>query len=157
MNRKKDQSDQSSKQKLQELEDKIQDLDNQLKRAVADYQNLQKRHQNSRHQIVKHANQSLLDKLLPILDDLKEAQDHLQDNGLSLIVDQFEQTLKSEGLTPIKAQGENFNPETMDCAEIVPGPENKVVNVLTPGFCFHDQVLRPAKVEVGSGPKQKDK
>lgn len=142
-----------SSQKLQDLENKLQQLDNQLKRAVADYQNLQKRHQNQRGQVVKYANKSLLDKLLPILDRLKEAQKHIDDQGLNLVVEQFEQTLQSEGLSPIQAKDKKFDPETMDCAEIVPGPKDKVVNVLIPGFIFHQQVLRPAKVEVGSGKK----
>lgn len=140
-------------QKLQDLEERLQQLDNQLKRAVADYQNLQKRHQNHKSQVVKYANKSLLDKLLPILDRLKEAQKHIDDQGLDLVVDQLKQTLQSEGLSQIQAKDQKFDPETMDCAEIVPGPKDKVISVITPGFTFHQQVLRPAKVEVGSGEK----
>ncbi len=151
MTKKDNKKTQQSSQKLQDLEERLQQLDNQLKRAVADYQNLQKRHQNHKSQVVKYANQSLLDKLLPLLDRLKEAQTHIKDQGLDLIVEQLKQTLQSEGLSPIRAEDKKFDPETMDCAEIVPGPKDRVVNVITPGFTFHQKVLRPAKVEVGSG------
>lgn len=144
----------TSKQQLKKLEHKIQKLDNQLKRAVADYRNLQKRQQNNQHQVVKFATKSLLDKLLPVLDGLKSAQTHLKDQGLKLVIQQFQQVLTSQGLEPIEAQNKQFDPQTMDCSRLVPGPKDKVVKVLTPGFTIYDQVLRPAKVEVGSGNKK---
>jgi molecular chaperone GrpE len=136
------------------LQNQIQDLENRFKRALADYQNLEKRHASQKDDLVKFANQGLLDKLLPLLDDLERAQAHLQDSGLELIIDQFHQLLISEGVTPIISDRQIFDPQTMDCAEVVPGPKNKVVTTLAKGYYYHDRVLRPARVEVGSGQKK---
>lgn len=136
------------------LQNQIQDLENRFKRALADYQNLEKRHASQKDDLVKFANQGLLDKLLPLLDDLERAQAHLQDSGLELIIGQFRQLLISEGVTPIISDRQIFDPQTMDCAEVVPGPKNKVVTTLAKGYYYHDRVLRPARVEVGSGQKK---
>ncbi len=136
------------------LQNQIQDLENRFKRALADYQNLEKRHASQKGDLIKFANQGLLDKLLPLLDDLERAQAHLHDSGLELIIDQFHQLLISEGVTPIISDRQIFDPQTMDCAEVVPGPKNKVVTTLAKGYYYHDRVLRPARVEVGSGQKK---
>lgn len=136
------------------LQNQIQDLENRFKRALADYQNLEKRHASQKDDLVKFANQGLLDKLLPLLDDLERAQAHLHGSGLELIIDQFRQLLISEGVTPIISDRQIFDPQTMDCAEVVPGPKNKVVTTLAKGYYYHDRVLRPARVEVGSGQKK---
>ena len=140
--------------KTSHLQNRIQDLENRFKRALADYQNLEKRHANQKKNLIKFANESLLDKLLPLLDDLERAQAHLHDSGLNLIIEQFHHLLTSEGVTPIISDKRDFDPQIMDCVEVVPGPKNKVITTLTKGYYYHDRVLRPARVEVGSGQKR---
>jgi molecular chaperone GrpE len=139
------------KSRLEQLEKQVADLDQQFKRALADYQNLEKRHHNDRQSLVKYANQTLLDKLLPLLDDLERAQNHLKNPGLKQVINQFISLLESEGVTLIKSTGELFNPQEMDCAEVVPGKKNFVVKTLNKGYYYLDRVLRPARVEVGNG------
>lgn len=129
----------------------LADLENRLKRAMADYQNLQKRFLAEKKDYIKFANAVLLDKLLPVLDDLIRAQQHLKDSGLKLVLDQFKLVLESEGVVPIKALNLKFDPQTMDCMETVSGPKNKVVEVLQPGYTLYGRVLRPARVKVGKG------
>ena len=136
------------------LQSQIQDLENRFKRALADYQNLEKRHASQKKDLIKFANEGLLDKLLPLVDDLERAQAHLNDSGLDLIIGHFHQLLASEGVSPIVSDEQNFDPQIMDCAEVVPGPNNKVVTTLVKGYYYHDRVLRPARVEVGSGQKK---
>ena len=147
-------SSKKTSSKTNHLQDQLRDLENRFKRALADYQNLEKRHASQKGDLIKFANQGLLDKLLPLLDDLERAQAHLHDSGLELIIDQFRQLLISEGVTPIISDRQIFDPQTMDCAEVVPGPKNKVVTTLAKGYYYHDRVLRPARVEVGSGQKK---
>jgi molecular chaperone GrpE len=127
------------------------DITAQLKRAIADYQNLLKRQTAEKTNYTKYANFVLLDKLLPILDDLQRAQQHLKDKGIGLILEQFLLLLSSEGVKPIKAFKQKFNPQTMDCIELVSGPKNQVIEVTQPGYFINDKVLRPAKVKVGKG------
>lgn len=136
---------------IKQLQAQIEELDNKWKRALADYQNLEKRIEKEKESLVKFLNASLIDKLLAVLDDLERAEIHLKNKGLTISVNQFKEVLQTEGVEEIKAQGENFNPETMDCTELVKGPKNIVREVVLKGYKLNDKVLRPAKVKVGKG------
>jgi molecular chaperone GrpE len=127
------------------------DLENQLKRALADYQNLKKRIDQHQQDFVKYSNAALLDKLLPILDDLERAQAHLKDKGLALIAEQFVNLLESEGVTEIKVLNTEFDPATADCVELTKGPKNQILSVTQKGYTLNGKVLRPAQVKVGKG------
>jgi len=139
------------KKKTRGVEEKLEDFENRLKRALADYANLEKRVAREKEDFVKLANAQLVDKLLPVLDDLELCEKHLKDKGVSLVSDQFREVLESEGLEEIKASGEKFDPETMDCVELVSGPKNKVIGVALKGYLLNNKILRPAKVKVGQG------
>ncbi|OGV89525.1 nucleotide exchange factor GrpE [Microgenomates group bacterium RBG_19FT_COMBO_39_10] len=140
-----------TKKKVKGTEKKLEELENRLKRVLADYANLEKRITREKEEFVKQANAQLLDKLLVVLDDLELCEKHLKDKGVSLICARFQTALVSEGVKEIETQGEKFDPETMDAVEIVPGPKNQVVNVVLKGYKLNDKVLRPAKVKVGRG------
>jgi len=146
---------QSHQPSTQQLQKQIEDLENRFKRALADYQNLEKRQASQKQDFIKFANESLLDKLLPLIDDLERAQNHLNDSGLSMILNQFLQILSSEGIAPIKTDNQPFDPKSMDCVEVVPGKKDHVINTVTKGYLYHDRILRPARVEVGSGQSSK--
>ncbi len=137
--------------KLDSLEAKTLELDNSLKRALADYQNLERRLEKNKTEYVQFANQSLLDKFLPILDHLELAQNHLKDPGLQMVIENFYNVLLSEGIKEIPALHQTFDPNLMDCVEVVAGPKDQVTKVLTKGYLYHHKVLRPSKVEVGNG------
>jgi len=123
----------------------------QLKRALADYQNLKKRIALEKQAYARFASASILDKFLPILDDLYRAQKHLKDDGIKIIIEQFNSILQSESVTPIKTLHQTFDPQTMDCIELTKGLKNKVIEVIQTGYMLNDQILRPAKVKVGKG------
>ena len=137
--------------RLSKLENELKDLENKFKRALADYQNQSKRHQSRQVEIIRFANQDLLDKFLPVLDSLELAQNHLKDPGLKMVIDQFTKTINLEGVKEIKSTNQEFNPETMDCATLVKGKKDMIITTLIKGYTYYDKVLRPAKVEVGDG------
>lgn len=139
------------KKKTKKTKPKLENLENRLRRALADYANLEKRVTREKEAFVRFANAQLLDKLLSVLDDLESCQGHLKDKGLSLVSDRFKEALESEGVEEMKVLGQKFDPETMDAAEIAPGPKNKVVEVVLKGYLLNDKILRPAKVKVGQG------
>jgi molecular chaperone GrpE len=139
------------KDSVHELNQKIKELEENWKRALADYQNLEKRVSQQQQSFVRLANASLIDKLLGVFDDLERASEHIKDHGLKLILNQFRSVLESEGVKEIETEGKDFDPETMDCTEMVPGPKNKVIKVLLKGYRLNDHVIRPAKVQVGKG------
>lgn len=133
------------------LKRRVEELEDSWKRALADYHNLEKRIAKQQQNFVRLANVSLIDKLLGVLDDLERALEHIKDEGLKMVHTQFWDVLSTEGVEEIKAQGEKFDPETMDCVEMVPGPKNKVIKVQLKGYSLNSHVIRPAKVEVGKG------
>lgn len=141
----------SLKTKVVRLEKEIEDLTNKWKRALADYQNLEKRIEREKKDFIKFSNAALIDKLLAVLDSLEKAENHLKDKGLRLAVNQLRVILQTEGIKEIEVLGKKFDPLLMDCTEIVKGPENKVVAVVQKGYFLDQKVLRPAKVKVGKG------
>lgn len=136
------------------LQAMVTDLDHKWKRALADYDNLQKRTQSQQTLLAKLASLTIIEKLLPILDDLRRAQEHLHDQGLELVIKQYQELLETEGVTPLLTQNQPFNPHTMECIEAVAGPKDQVIREILTGYTLGDTVIRPAKVEVGNGTSQ---
>ncbi len=132
----------------------INEWQNKYKRALADYQNLEKRVREERGDLIRSANRDILLRFLPILDTLLMAEAHTKDQTLSVCVQQFLDTLKSENVTRIKTVGEQFNPEIMEVITTGPGKEGVVMSEVRSGFLLHDKLLRPAQVIVGNGEKE---
>lgn len=118
-------------------------------RALADYQNLEKRTSETLNQVKLHAEEHVLKEILNIFDTLERARAHIKDEGLDLIAKQFDDFLKLHNVSKIKVINEQFNPEYMDCVEICEGAENLVIAEIAPGYLFKDKILRVAKVKVG--------
>lgn len=134
---------------VESLQQKVLDLENQIKRVLADYQNLQKRTLEERKEWIKTANKDLLLRLLPVLDTLMVASKHLEDKSLQVSTIQFLQALKDEGVQRIETEGKDFDPNTMECVVTEEGEEGKVLEELRAGFRIGDKVLRVAQVMVG--------
>ncbi len=134
---------------INELKEQVASLDDKYRRALADYQNQEKRSVLNRQIAIKFANEQLLTDLLPIFDDLNRAQSHLNDAGLGHVINSLATTLKNYGLVSFSPQGEVFEPLTMECVEVVEGEQDQVVTVSQVGYKLDEKVLRPAKVTVG--------
>ncbi|MCL5003835.1 MAG: nucleotide exchange factor GrpE [Patescibacteria group bacterium] len=137
-------------QKIIDLEKEVADLTNKWKRAVADYQNLEKRTAKEKEDWAKFSNRLLLARLLTVLDHLELARAHSNDRGLGIIIDDFKSILTGEGLEEIQVKaGDSFDPNFQECVEVVAGSEDsKVVEVVAKGYIIGEKVLRPAKVKV---------
>ena len=123
---------------------------NKYIRALADYQNLEKRTREEQNQVRMFAGLVVIEKLLPVVDLLEKAQEHLKDQGLALALKELYLFFKAIGVEKIDVLGKIFDPYTMDCVEIVDdGKENEVVSVITPGYRMYEKIIRPAKVTVG--------
>jgi molecular chaperone GrpE len=131
------------------LKQKIEELENQVKRIFADYQNLEKRVTMERREWLIKANKDLILRFLPALDFLLLSSKHIKDEGLQLSLQKFFDILKSEGVEKIETEGKEFDPNLMEGIKIVEGDENKVIEELRSGYKMGDQVLRPAQVTVG--------
>ncbi len=138
-----------TKAKHDESQKKIDELESQLKRTLADYQNLEKRTIEERRELIKSASKGLILRLLPTLDTLILAKQHVKDEGLDLSVKQFTDALKNEGVEKIQTIGQNFDPNTMEAVETRQGEEGKVLDEARAGYLMNGKVLRPAQVVVG--------
>ncbi len=140
--------DDQTKQK-DELKKHAEEWKAKYLRALADYQNLEKRTHSEKEESRRFAIEVFLERLLPVIDTLERATRHLNDQGLALALKEFEAALSEFGVTKIETVGRVFNPHEMECVEVVGGEENKVVEELQPGYRLHDKILRVAKVKVG--------
>jgi molecular chaperone GrpE len=135
--------------KLIDLEQKVADLEDRLKRSLADYANLEKRIESQRQLFVTLTTTAIVVKMIEVLDDLYLAYNHLQDSGLKIAIDKFISVLKSEGVEEIIALNQKFDPQTMDCTQVVDGPKDQVISIRKRGYKLNDHVIRPVQVAVG--------
>jgi len=137
--------------KKEALQKQVEELTNKWKRALADYQNLEKRIVSEKQEWIKFSNALLINKLLEVLDSLEMAEKHLNDQGLSLAIRQLKNILKEEGIEEMVLDCHKFDPNFMECVETVAGPLK--IEIVRKGYLLNKKVLRPAKVKVGSPDK----
>lgn len=154
--------------KLQDELDSVKQLsvqmENQLKRAVADYHNLEKRVAEGRSELTKWGTGELLVKILPTLDHLEQALGGASEQerqsgwfkGVELAVKQLYQVLQSEGLDQIAVDpstalgtGSQFDPNLHEAVDTQAGEDNKILKVVRKGYTLNGKILRPAAVVVG--------
>ena len=136
-----------------------------LVRTTADFDNFKKRAARERQDAVKFANESLLQKLIPILDtfdmaltaavNAKEGTAQSLQTGVSMILSQFRNTLTDAGLEEVDAAGKPFDPnfhEAVSQQETADAPEGHVVQQLRKGYKLKERLLRPATVIVAKKP-----
>ena len=128
----------------------IEELTNHWKRALADYQNLEKRYAREKADFVAYAGSNLILKLMTVLDHLEKVKSYLKDEGLEIALREFKRVLEEEGLREIEAAGKDFDPLLMEAVEAVRSDKvGKVVEEVTKGYQLKDKVIRVAKVKVG--------
>ncbi len=142
---------------VENLREKFEEAENSYKRALADYQNLQKRVADERRDLILTANRDLLLRILSVLDTLILANKHDESEGLKVSINKFLDVLKSEGLTKIETVGKDFNPQIMEAIAIEDGEEGKVLEEIQSGYLLNGKLLRAALVKVGKSEIQNSK
>lgn len=140
-----------------DLEDKFEDIENQLKRAVADYRNLEKRTTEEKREWIKIANKDLILRLLTSLDYLDTAVKGAKEKGensswlqgVEMAVKGFQKTLEEEGLEEV--EGGTFDPNIHEAIEVREGPGGTILDIFQVGYKLNGKLIRPAKVAVGNG------
>jgi molecular chaperone GrpE len=143
---------------LQAARDDAQAMFARYQRLAADFENYKRRTRQELADRTQYANEELLRKLLPILDNLRRALEHAPEGidrnwfeGIKLVARQFEETLQAQGLSTIPAVGEKFDPsqhEAIASEETDEHEEGTVVEEMQPGYRLHQRVLRPTLVKV---------
>ena len=142
----------SSKKKndeVEKLKEQISDIENQFKRAVADYRNLEKRFDEEKHEYVKFANREMLLRLIPAFDTLFLAEKYVADEGIKLTIRHLQDSLNEVGVDRLRTEGEMFDATRMEAVSTDTGEENKVLEELKPGYTLYGKLIRPAQVKVG--------
>jgi molecular chaperone GrpE len=141
---------------FEKLKTDFDNLQNQLKRAVADYQNLEKRVADGRAELTNWANTELLKKLVTVLDYYEKALEGASEEdkksgwfrGVELATQQLRSVLSSEGLEQVGADGP-FDPTLHEAVDAKEGEENMILEIVEKGYNLNGKILRPAKVVVG--------
>ena len=131
-------------------------------RAEADFQNYKRRMEQERSESRRFASAALIINVLPILDDLERALGSLDARlagmtwfeGIALIHRKLLILLDNAGVTPIQAEGQQFDPSFHEAVTHADGEDGKVLAEIQRGYKLHDRVLRPAMVVVGKGKEE---
>ncbi len=150
MNKKSDQNINNYLEQIEKLHKEIDEWKSKYLRALADYQNLEKRVQYTRLDESKLAAKKTLIKVLPILDTLEKIDQVVHDQSIELVIKQFFNILEEEQVKKILVVGKKFDPQQMECTEVIEDGEDDIVSEeVRSGYMIYDQILRVAQVKVG--------
>ncbi len=127
-------------------------------RTLADKENTRKRLERLYEERLSEAKRNLLRRIIAVSDNLERALRHQEAReglieGIRLTYRQLQDLLRSEGVEPIQALGQPFNPAEQEAVEMVEGPEppGTVVSEELRGYRQGEYLLRPAHVRVVAG------
>jgi molecular chaperone GrpE len=132
-------------------------------RERADLENYRKRVSREKEELLNYGNKSLIEEILPIVDNLERALDHASEDGMTAVVEGIRMThtmlvaaLKKFGVTPVEAAGAVFDPAFHQAMAQVPTDDhapNTVVQEFQKGYLLKERLLRPAMVTVATPAK----
>jgi len=152
--------EQDEDESLQADLDRFRDL---ALRSQADFENYKKRAAREKEEAIKYANSALLEKLIGIVDNFElgleaargEGKGSPVFSGMSMVLKQLMDFLADQGLQPIDATGQKFDPNLHEAIAHEPTaevPEGVVIRQTRRGYRMKDRLLRPSSVVVSSGP-----
>jgi len=128
-------------------------------RAHAEFENMRKRLERERVDVLRYAKEEFVSEFMPILDSMEMAAKHIDSSndakalkdGLSMIDAQVKKFLKDLGVEKIKTVGEKFDPHIHEAVEAVEADdkdENLIVEELKAGYTLNGKLIRPAAVKI---------
>ncbi len=144
---------------FEKMREELNQMTEHAKRTMADLQNLRRRQEEERGQIIKMATADLIRDIIPILDNLERAKAHIPEDaeewakGIKMSIDQLHKVVLDAGLVPIEALDQPFDPALHEAIAQGPGPKDTVLEELEKGYMLGEQVIRHSKVKVGNGEK----
>jgi len=142
---------------VERLQDELSREHNLYLRALADFENYRRRVERERENTAKRDKRELLLVLLDLADNFERALAHINDSpesvvaGLHTIQRRLASVLKAQGVTPFESVGHSFDPGVHEAVGTVQSDEQKagtVLDELSRGYHWGDEVLRPARVRV---------
>lgn len=152
--------------KIEELQKELEtaraeanDNHNRYLRALADFDNLRRRTQKEREDLLRYGAESFLKELLPILDSFDKAitfedssENYAEEfkKGIHLVKDQLNTVLQKHGLSSLASKGQKFDPNHHQAISRIEADveEELVHDEFVIGYKLHDRLLRPSMVSV---------
>ncbi|HOS83919.1 MAG TPA: nucleotide exchange factor GrpE [Bacteroidales bacterium] len=143
------------------IEKELADLQDKHIRLHAEFDNFRRRTLKEKADLIKSGGEKTILELLPVIDDLELAHKSIQSaqdlqsviEGVSIIINKFQQFLKQQGVSEIIAQDQMFDTDIHEAITKFPAPteemKGKVIDVVKKGYQLHDKVIRFAQVVVG--------
>jgi molecular chaperone GrpE len=143
------------------FEVKLAEMQDKYLRLSAEFDNYRKRTLREKMEISKYAEEELLMKILPFMDDFERALKHIEGSkdstgikeGIDLIYMKLSDFLRQQGIKEIDTMNNDFNVELHDAVAQVPVEEEekkgKIVDVVLKGYYLKDKVIRHSKVVIG--------
>ena len=146
------------RQELESVKSELAGEKDKYLRLLAEYDNYRKRSARERDNIYADVKADTLIKLLPVYDNLERAlrnptADEAYRKGVEMTLNQFLETLKNLGVTPIDAMGQTFDPAVHNAVMHVEDPEKgeqEIVQEFQRGFKMGDRVIRFSMVQVAN-------
>lgn len=151
----------SEQDELSVLKNELEELKDKHLRLQAEFDNYRRRTLKEKAELISSAGEKVLKDLLPVIDDLDRAMESTataQDidavrEGLDLIVNKFQNFLKTNGVSEIEAKEQDFDADKHEAVTKFPAPsedlKGKVIDVVQKGYTLNGKVMRFAKVVVG--------
>lgn len=149
------------KKKKDKKDEQIEDLNDRLRRQMAEFDNFRKRSEKEKSQMFDMGARSIIEKVLPVVDNFErglaavpeEQKDDAFVTGMDKIYKQLMTELDAIGVKPIEALGQEFNPDLHNAVMQVESEEydpGVVAQELQKGYTYKDTVVRHSMVAVVS-------
>ncbi|VVB89013.1 Protein GrpE [uncultured archaeon] len=155
-----------AKKQLDETKKQHEDCKDSLLRLSAEFENVRKRTLKEKEEFVKYANEKLILELIDVMENLERGLENAKKaenkdkliEGMELIYKQFKNVLEKNGLTPIKAPGEKFDPykhEAMMQTITDEYEDGTILEEFARGYMLNNKVIRYSKVRVSKRKEDK--
>ena len=159
-NKKKHHGKKDKKEKKDPRDEKIADLEDRVKRQMAEFENFRKRTDKEKSQMYDMGARNVIEKILPVIDNFErglesvpEGADQAFVDGMQMIYKQLSGELEKLGVKPIEAVGQPFDPNFHNAVMQTESEEYEsgtVAQELQKGYMYHDTLVRPSMVSVVS-------
>ena len=146
------------RKKIESQKIELEETDDRLKRVAAEFDNYKKRSVKEREMLYGNILSDIVSNFLPIIDNLEKAaeaetKDEDYKQGVELVLKQFKDVLKANGVTEIEAVGEPFNPELHEAVSMVVDEnlgEKIIKEEYRKGYMIGNKVIRHSMVIVAN-------
>lgn len=144
-------------QKVQEMGEKLAEMNDKYVRLYSEYENYRKRTNTEKADLIINGSKDMIKAILPVVDDMERAlasmaEDDSAKEGVQLIYNKLMNILSQKGLAPIEAKGAKFDENLHEAVTQFPAADESqkgtVVDVVEKGYYLNTKVLRYAKVVV---------